>query len=78
MGTMTSFCDLGIMAAGPVSGLAATCLGYRPAFAVAAGVAAAALVVTRLALRESAPDQECPPTPQGPDTRLAPNVRALP
>lgn len=53
MGTMTSFWDLGIMAAGPISGLVATYFGYRPAFAVAAGVTVVALVLTYLALRES-------------------------
>jgi MFS family permease len=43
---MTSLWDLGILAAGPVGGLLAGHLGYRSAFAVAAGVVALALVIT--------------------------------
>lgn len=43
MGVMTSFWDLGVMAAGPVGGLVAEQLGFPTAFIVAAGAATAAL-----------------------------------
>jgi MFS family permease len=46
VGAMTSLWDLGILAAGPLGGLLADRLGYRAAFAVAAGVAAVALAIT--------------------------------
>lgn len=46
MGTMTSFWDLGIMAAGPVSGLVADLFGYGRAFVVAAGVTVVAMGFT--------------------------------
>lgn len=54
MGTMTSFWDLGIMAAGPVSGVAAAHLGYPAAFVIAAAVTMAAMAAV-LALRSSRP-----------------------
>jgi MFS family permease len=46
VGAMTSLWDLGILAAGPIGGLLAAHLGYRVAFAVAAGVVAVALLIT--------------------------------
>ncbi|MFT9480633.1 MFS transporter [Streptomyces sp. 11-1-2] len=46
MGSMTSLWDLGILVAGPVSGLLAGRLGYPTAFAVAAGISATALLLT--------------------------------
>jgi MFS family permease len=46
VGTMTSFWDLGILAAGPLGGVIATCWGYRSAFATAAVLATAALAIT--------------------------------
>jgi MFS family permease len=42
---MTSLWDLGILAAGPIGGVLAGHVGYRPAFAVAAGVVALALAI---------------------------------
>jgi MFS family permease len=42
---MTSLWDLGILAAGPIGGVLAGHLGYRSAFAVAAGVVGLALVI---------------------------------
>ncbi|WP_190276717.1 MFS transporter [Catenulispora acidiphila] len=55
MGTMTSFWDLGIMAAGPISGAVAAHLGYREGFGVAAAVTVAALVLTVLGLHTDSP-----------------------
>lgn len=55
MGTMTSFWDLGIMVAGPISGTVAAHFGYREGFGVAAAVTVAALVLTVLGLRSSTP-----------------------
>ncbi|GAA3510889.1 MFS transporter [Actinocatenispora rupis] len=46
VGAMTSFWDLGILAAGPVGGLVATRAGYPAAFAVAAVAALGCLTVT--------------------------------
>lgn len=46
VGAMTSLWDLGVLAAGPAGGLIADHVGYRPAFAVAAAVAAVALLIT--------------------------------
>ncbi|WP_345363129.1 MFS transporter [Actinoallomurus liliacearum] len=46
VGAMTSFWDLGILAAGPVGGLIAGHAGFRPAFAVGAGAAALAFALT--------------------------------
>ena len=49
---MTSFWDVGLLVAGPLSGITADHFGYRYAFAVAAAVAAAALgLATRTADR---------------------------
>ena len=45
VGAMTSLWDLGILAAGLAGGLLATHLGYRAAFAVAAGAAGLALLL---------------------------------
>jgi MFS family permease len=45
VGAMTSLWDLGILVAGPLGGLLAAHLGYRAAFAVAAGAGALALAV---------------------------------
>jgi MFS family permease len=45
LGAMTSFWDLGIMAAGPVSGAVAQFTGFPTAFALAAGVTVVALLV---------------------------------
>jgi MFS family permease len=56
VGTMTSFWDLGILAAGPLGGLIATHEGYRTAFAAAALLATAAFAIT-FALRP-APSNE--------------------
>jgi len=55
VGAMTSFWDLGILAAGPVGGLIATQFGYRPAFAVAACAALAGLGVTYSLHRQVSP-----------------------
>ena len=52
---MTSFWDLGILAAGPVGGLIATQFGYRPAFAVAACAALAGLAVPYSLHRQVSP-----------------------
>jgi MFS family permease len=46
MGAMTSLWDIGILVAGPIGGLVATHAGYQVAFAVAAGMAIIALIVT--------------------------------
>jgi MFS family permease len=54
MGTMTSFWDLGVAAAGPLSGAVAACLGYGMAFALAALVTVAAMALT-WAMRETFP-----------------------
>jgi len=51
MGVMTSFWDLGVMAAGPVGGLVAERLGFPTAFIVAAHAAAASLVLCLAFLR---------------------------
>ncbi|WP_405064329.1 MFS transporter [Kribbella sp. NBC_01505] len=51
MGVMTSFWDLGVMAAGPVGGLIAEQLGFPTAFVVAAGAAAASLLLCLAFLR---------------------------
>ncbi|MFD0886245.1 MFS transporter [Streptosporangium algeriense] len=59
MGTMTSFWDLGIMAAGPVSGLAADHFGYRSSFLIAVGVTAVAIVLTLVGLRSPRPVPAC-------------------
>ena len=64
MGTMTSFWDLGIMAAGPISGAVAAHLGYREGFAVAAAVTVAALVLTVLGLRPDPPARAEASVPQ--------------
>ena len=62
VGTMTSFWDLGILAAGPLGGLIATHEGYRTAFAAAAILATAAFAIT-FALRP-APSSEPHPADQ--------------
>ncbi|MGW7695052.1 MFS transporter [Streptomyces asiaticus] len=46
MGAMTSLWDLGILVAGPVSGLLAGRAGYPTAFTVAAGISVTALLLT--------------------------------
>ncbi|WP_051580735.1 MFS transporter [Pseudonocardia acaciae] len=46
VGAMTSLWDVGVLVAGPAGGLVADHLGYRPAFALAAAVALAALLIT--------------------------------
>ena len=46
VGVMTSFWDLGILAAGPVGGLIAENLGFRAAFWAAAAMSLASLAVT--------------------------------
>jgi MFS family permease len=51
MGVMTSFWDLGVMAAGPLGGLIAEQLGFPMAFVVAAGAAGACLFVCLVFLR---------------------------
>lgn len=53
VGAMTSLWDLGILAAGPLGGLVAEHLGYRWAFALAAGAGLVALALT-VGLRRSA------------------------
>ena len=50
MATYTAFFDLANALVGPVMGLLVTWSGYRLAFLVAAGIAAVALVLTRLVL----------------------------
>ncbi|RZU10974.1 putative MFS family arabinose efflux permease [Kribbella rubisoli] len=45
MGVMTSFWDLGVMAAGPLGGLIAEWAGYQQAFLVAAGAGLACVLV---------------------------------
>jgi len=54
MGVMTSFWDLGVMAAGPLGGLVAERLGFPIAFLVAAGTAAACVFVCLAFLRPRA------------------------
>ena len=51
MGVMTSFWDLGVMVAGPLGGLVAEQAGFAAAFFVAAGFAAACVVVCAVFLR---------------------------
>lgn len=51
MGVMTSFWDLGVMAAGPLGGLVAERRGFPTAFFVAAGAAAACVFVCLAFLR---------------------------
>jgi MFS family permease len=51
MGVMTSFWDLGVLAAGPLGGLVAERLGFPTAFFVAAGAAAACVFVCLVFLR---------------------------
>jgi MFS family permease len=56
MGVMTSFWDLGVMAAGPLGGLIAEQTGYRQAFLVAAGAGLmCVLVVLRVPSRAMSP-----------------------
>jgi MFS family permease len=50
VGAMTSFWDLGILAAGPVAGLIAAGPGYRTAFWIAAVLPLAALAMTSLTM----------------------------
>lgn len=51
MGVMTSFWDLGVMAAGPLGGLVAEQLGFAAAFFVAAGTGTACVLVCLVFLR---------------------------
>ncbi len=51
MGVMTSFWDLGVLAAGPLGGFVAERLGFPTAFFVAAGAAAACVFVCLVFLR---------------------------
>ena len=51
MGVMTSFWDLGVMVAGPLGGLVAEWLGFPAAFFLAAGSAAACVLVCLAFLR---------------------------
>jgi MFS family permease len=51
MGVMTSFWDLGVMAAGPLGGLVAEQAGFAVAFLVAAGFAVACVIVCVVFLR---------------------------
>jgi MFS family permease len=51
MGVMTSFWDLGVLAAGPLGGLVAERLGFPTAFFVAAGAAVACVFVCLVFLR---------------------------
>jgi predicted MFS family arabinose efflux permease len=53
---MTSFWDLGILAAGPVGGLVAENAGFRTAFWTAAAMAVAALAVTAMLPRGRPPE----------------------
>ncbi|WP_432875922.1 MFS transporter [Kribbella sp. CA-245084] len=56
MGVMTSFWDLGVMAAGPLGGLIAQRAGYQQAFLVAAGAGlACVLVALRVPSRAGSP-----------------------
>lgn len=60
VGAMTSFWDLGIMIAGPLSGVVATHAGYHCAFALAAAITVVALSVPAIVWRStpSSPPQE--------------------
>jgi MFS family permease len=61
VGAMTSLWDLGILVAGPLGGLLAAHLGYRAAFAVAAGAGALALAVaSRVRADRSGPSGSAP------------------
>jgi predicted MFS family arabinose efflux permease len=51
MGVMTSFWDLGVMAAGPLGGFVAEQAGFAAAFFVAAAFALACVVVCAAFLR---------------------------
>ncbi|MFD9961309.1 MFS transporter [Amycolatopsis sp. NPDC058986] len=53
VGSITSLWDLGILAAGPIGGVVAAHFGYRPAFALAAGVAIVACGLTFVLVRDS-------------------------
>jgi MFS family permease len=55
VGAMTSFWDLGILAAGPAGGLVAETAGFRAAFWAAAAMALASLAVTSMLPRRSSP-----------------------
>jgi MFS family permease len=57
VGVMTSFWDLGILVAGPASGVVADHMGYRGAFAVAAAFAVIAVVVPIVLRRATAPSR---------------------
>jgi MFS family permease len=57
VGVMTSFWDLGIMAAGPMGGLIAADVGYSAGFSVAVALTALSLVVVAGALRRPVPSQ---------------------
>lgn len=54
VGTMTSFWDLGILAAGPAGGLVAESLGFRAAFWTAAAIVLASLALTSTLPQRSA------------------------
>lgn len=71
VGTMTSFWDLGILAAGPIGGLIATGYGYGTAFTVAAGMAMLALAITVI-LRNAPPTQQPPGNVAGNDRTRTP------
>jgi MFS family permease len=57
VGVMTSFWDLGIMIAGPVSGVVADHAGYHGAFAVAAALAVIAVAVPTALRRTTGPSR---------------------
>ncbi|MFC6159788.1 MFS transporter [Kribbella jiaozuonensis] len=62
MGVMTSFWDLGVMAAGPLGGLIAQQAGYQQAFLVAAAAGlACVLVALRVPTRATSPRSPEPP-----------------
>jgi MFS family permease len=54
MGVMTSFWDLGVLAAGPAGGLVAEQLGFQAAFCLAAGTAIGCVIVCLTVPRRAA------------------------
>jgi MFS family permease len=67
MGVMTSFWDLGVMAAGPLGGLVAERAGYPAAFLVAAGVGVGSVLLALRAPRRAASPRSPAPQRRAPD-----------
>ncbi|MFE7118051.1 MFS transporter [Streptomyces sp. NPDC057654] len=78
VGVMTSYWDLGIMAAGPLGGLIAGHAGYTTSFAVAAVTTVLSLLVVATALRTPAPAPAPAPAPKANGSRPAADERSVP